>query len=502
MNFTDSSFWWLAAGTFVVWIALRGRYWAVLGSLVFASLVYYGHDHWWLVFLILSYCVVNWSVAIWTARSRVPRAPLTVGVTFNLLVLAFWKYTPLVVATVAHLAGQTGWSLTLPSLQDWAIPAGISFYAFTGIAYMVDVYRKSMPPETNLLRYCLYITFFPHLVAGPILRPNEFLHQLQPGRLPVRPDNALEGVWLIAWGLFKKMVVADRIALSIDPFFAHVGDSTTEGVWSLPFVYLYAFQIYLDFSGYTDIARGLALMFGFRWPDNFRSPYLAASIQDFWRRWHITLSRFLKDYLYISLGGNRKGRWRTQANMMITMLLGGLWHGASWSFLLWGAIHGTLLCFHRIWSETPLAGWLNRANGVLRSLWTGLCVALTFHAVCLAWCFFRVTDYRASLACVRKWFVFDASQPFVGGAADLSVWVLLGGYLALALCVGRWKTSQSDAGERTNSRPGDAWLASLQWRPDAPFARGVRWGLCLASLVLVFVLSPDVETPPFIYFQF
>lgn len=499
MTFTDPSFWWLAAVTFAIWFVLRGRYWVVLGSLAIASLVYYGHDHWWLVFLILSYCIVNWSVALWTFRSKSPRLATAIGVSFNLIVLAFWKYTPLLLTTLAGLAGQTGITLSLPSTRDWAIPAGISFYAFTGIAYMVDVYRKTMPPETNLLRYCLYITFFPHLVAGPILRPNEFLHQLQPGRLPVRPDNALEAMWLIAWGLFKKMVVADRIALSIDPFFAHVGDSTTDGVWSLPFVYLYAFQIYLDFSGYTDIARGIALLFGFRWPDNFNCPYLAVSIQDFWRRWHITLSRFLKDYLYISLGGNRKGRWRTQANMMITMLLGGLWHGASWSFLLWGAIHGTLLCSHRIWSETRIASWLNSRGAILRSVWSAVSVALTFHAVCLAWCFFRITDYRASLTCIRKWFDFDASQPIVGGAADLSVWMLLAGYLVLSLLLHKLPMLQANDARRPAQSIRDPRAAGI---PDPVFTRGLQWGLCFASLVLVFVLSPDVDAPPFIYFQF
>src|SRR5262249_54797106 len=287
--------------------------------------------------------------------------------------------------------------------EGWRIPFGISFYAFTGIAYMVDVFRRTTPAEANLPRYTLSICFFPHLVAGPILRANEFLTQLGPGRMPTRPLAPLQALGLIARGYFKKLVLADRLALAIDPFFAHVNDPTTAGVWALPYVWLYALQIYFDFSAYTDIARGLGLLFGYRWPENFHLPYLAANVAEFWHRWHATLSRFLRDYLYIPLGGSRGGPWRTARNLMITMLLGGLWHGAAWSFLLWGGLHGLFLVVHRAWSATALRGRLAGVGGAGGLVWRGVCVLATFHCVCLAWCFFRLTALPDSLACVRKW---------------------------------------------------------------------------------------------------
>lgn len=489
MTFTDHRFWILTGVTFVAWLFLRRHYWPTLALFLVANLVYYGHDVWWLIFLIGSYCVVDYGVGLAIERTRYRRAAMGLGVGFNLVVLAFWKYTPLVLST---LAARVGWETSQHvSTEGWIIPAGISFYAFTGIAYIIDVYRGDVAAERSLLRYVVYITFFPHLVAGPILRSNEFLDELQPSTLPSRTDHAGEAIYLVALGMFKKMVLADRIAIAIDPFFAHVADDTTSGVWALPHVYLYAMQIYFDFSGYTDIARGLGLMFGFRWPDNFRSPYLADSVQDFWRRWHLTLSRFLRDYLYVALGGNRKGRLRTHVNIMLTMLLGGLWHGASWSFLVWGGLHGVYLVIHRLWSETPVARALASAPTLVRGAWRGVAIALTFHCVCLAWCFFRLTDFWSSVACVRKCVSFEATSMFVGPAADLSIWAMLAlyaAYLGVAHWVGGWK--KNSTGDR------------LIVRYPQPFPAGIRWGLTAGLLVLAIVLSPGGKAPPFIYFQF
>jgi D-alanyl-lipoteichoic acid acyltransferase DltB (MBOAT superfamily) len=402
-------------------------------------------------------------------------------------VLGYWKYTPLLLRTAARLA----LALDLPAAPvppgDWLIPFGISFYAFTGIAYLVDVYRRVTPVETNFLRYTLSAMFFPHLVAGPILRPDEFLTQLRPGTMPTRPEAPLEAIQLLARGFFKKMVLADRIALAVDPFFAHVADTTTAGVWSLPYVYLYALQIYFDFSGYTDIARGLGLLFGFRWPDNFNLPYLASSVQDFWRRWHITLSRFLKDYLYIPLGGSRHGRWSTARNLMLTMLLGGLWHGASWSFMLWGGLHGLYLIIYQMWSGTRLRERLQ--TGGVGGWWRVLSVVLTFHCICLAWCFFRLSVLGESLACVQKWFVFDADKVFVGGVHDWSLWLLLALYGGLV-----WAVRQCG-----KLPPLAHWRA----RPAlAPLVGGFQWGAGVTLLLLAILLSPGGEAPPFIYFQF
>jgi D-alanyl-lipoteichoic acid acyltransferase DltB (MBOAT superfamily) len=306
--------------------------------------------------------------------------------------------------------------------------------------------------------------------------------------MPAGPETPLEALHLLARGFFRKLVLADRLALARDPFFQHVADSSTAGAWALPFVYLYALQIYFDFAGYTDIARGLGLLFGYRWPDNFNLPYLATSVQDFWRRWHMTLSLFLRDYLYLPLGGNRQGRWRVCLNLMLTMLLGGLWHGASWSFMLWGGLHGGYLIIHRIWSSLPFRERLQASTGIVSGLWRLACMLVTFHSVCLAWCFFRLTRLSGSLACVRKWYSFDADKLFVGGSADVSLWLMLGLYACMVL-----------AGHLIVRR-----LPSLSSARTAPtsLARGFQWGFCAALLVLAVLLSPGGDKPPFIYFQF
>jgi D-alanyl-lipoteichoic acid acyltransferase DltB (MBOAT superfamily) len=487
MTFTELPFLWLFLATYLLWLLSRGRETLRLAVLLVASLAFYGYREPWLLWLLGSYCLVDWAVGVWMPRSRRPGLVLALGIGFNLLGLCYWKYTPLLLRTLARLA----FALDLPSPpaapDNWAIPFGISFYTFTGIAYMVDVYRGTVKSEPSLGRFTLYKTFFPQLVAGPILRPSEFLSDLQSGQLPERVPAPLEATLLVARGFFKKMVLADRIALAIDPYFAHVADPSTAGIWALPYVWLYAFQIYFDFSGYTDIARGLGLLFGFRWPDNFNLPYLATSIQDFWHRWHITLSRFLRDYLYIPLGGSRCRRWRMTLNLMITMLLGGLWHGASWTFMLWGGLHGLFLVVNRLWSGTRLRQRLAALSGPSGMVWQVACLALTFHAVCLAWVFFRISDLSAALACVRQWVVFD--RALAGGSADLSLWLLLAAY---GVAVG--------ASRRLGGLPA---LASVEPRPVlAPLIRGFTWGLGAALLLLALLLSPGGEKPPFIYFQF
>lgn len=489
MTFTETPFWILAASTFLLWLFCRGWQASSVALLLVASIVFYGYHNWSLVPLILVYCVVNWTVALLLPSTRWPRTLLGLGVGFNLSVLAYWKYTPLLLSTLVRMALRLHWQPPVLASAGWVTPFGISFYAFTGIAYMVDVFRGLTAAERSLPRYTLSAIFFPHLVAGPILRPAEFLEKLRPHCMPDRPQALLEASLLLARGFFKKMVLADRISRAIDPFFVHVGDSSTAGVWSLPYVYLYALQIYLDFSAYTDIARGLGLLFGYRWPDNFNLPYLATSIQEFWRRWHITLSRFLRDYLYVGLGGNRRGAVRTYANLMITMLLGGLWHGASWSFLLWGGLHGSFLVVNRLWTESRPGRWLHgitERNDFVGYLWSCACWFVTFQCVCLAWCFFRLSILGESLACIRKIFEFDRQRMWVGGAFDPSLIALVayGFFVWLALV------------------PGKQVLVA-GWRPaPAPLQRGFLWGFSLTLLVLALLLSPGGDSPAFIYFQF
>jgi alginate O-acetyltransferase complex protein AlgI len=533
MSFEDRPFLILFAVTYLLWWAVRRRERVAVGLLLSASLVFYGHNHWGLLPILAAYCVVDWAVARRIERGRLPRLWVTVGVTFNLAVLAFYKYTPLVATSLGSSTDFAG----------WAIPFGISFYAFTGIAYVVDVYRKVHKAEPNLARYALSAAFFPHLVAGPILRPHEFLDYLRPGKLATDPRDVPEAIWLVARGFFKKLVVANRIGAAIDPFFAHVGDPTTTGAWALPYVYLYALQIYFDFSAYTDLARGIGLLFGYRWPENFDLPYLATNVAAFWRRWHMTLSRFLRDYLYIPLGGNRCGVLRTNVNLMVTMLLGGLWHGASWSFLVWGGLHGTFLVIHKAWAATPLARRLSASEPVLghssrhtpcavtpvapgerplgasaatahgvcrlrsgrgrggvalasrfglrrppistetlavRVIWTVIAWALTFHAVCLAWCFFRLTVFAESVACVRKCVEFDPARMWHGPYLDPSVVMALGAYTLVLLA---------------------AQAAKHRGEPT-PFRSGFAWGLRAATLALAALLAPPDLGQPFIYFQF
>jgi D-alanyl-lipoteichoic acid acyltransferase DltB (MBOAT superfamily) len=483
MTFTEPAFWLLVFVAYALWLNLRRNYRARLVGLLLCSLIFYGAHRWQLLPLLLTYCLVDWYVARWIERSRRPRLVLWLGVAFNVGVLAYFKYTPLLQNTAASLG-----LVSHRAVTEWEIPFGISFYAFTGIAYLVDVYRQVLPAECHLLRYSLSAVFFPHLVAGPILRPQEFLTQLAPQSLPKSRPLSMEAALLIARGLFKKLVLADRIALAIDPFLAHVNDASTQGVWSLPYIYLYAFQIYFDFSGYTDIARGLGLAFGFRWPENFNRPYLATSIQEFWARWHMTLSRFLKDYLYIPLGGNRRGAARTNINLLATMLLGGLWHGAAWSFMIWGGLHGIFLIIHRRWLRSPLRAHLPRMG------WRGQAIrlasiALTFHAVCLAWCFFRLTDWSASLSCIEHVWAFSLNRAFAGGACDASLWLLLAAYALAAWIAVRL--------------PRLLWTLDLSPRLAAmPLSRGFVWGFSLALMMLALLLSPGGERPAFIYFQF
>lgn len=510
MSFEQKPFLILFAVVFVAWLVLRRRERAAVALLLAASLVFYAFNHWFLLPILLAYCAVNWVVARrinskFEARNpkkgsqttRTSRSPnfvlrasnfsgwLWFGVGFNLVVLCYYKYTPLLVQSLADWLPGVVPALPANAFEKWSIPYGISFYAFTGIAYMVDVHRKTTPAEPSFWRYTLSAAFFPHLVAGPILRPNDFLDKVRPGQLPTEPEAPGEAVWLIARGFFKKLVVADRIGIAIDPFFAHVNDPTTAGVWALPYVWLYALQIYFDFSAYTDMARGFGLLFGYRWPENFNAPYLATSVTEFWRRWHMTLSRFLRDYVYISLGGNRKGRVRTHLNLMLTMLLGGLWHGANWSFLVWGGLHGAFLILHKLWSGTRLAEWLGARTGVARLVWHAIALAVTFHCVCLAWCFFRLTAFADSVACVRKWVECDPAKMWGGPWCDPAVWLALGLYVALM--------SAADLCGRLAGRAGEVRGA---------FGSGMVWGVRLAALALAVLIAPSGPKSPFIYFQF
>jgi alginate O-acetyltransferase complex protein AlgI len=305
------------------------------------------------------------------------RTLLTISLAVNIVFLGFFKYFNFFIDSLTPLMEALG--LPAPAIATLRIllPPGISFYTFQEVAYIVDVYARRLEPSKSLVDYALFITLFPHLIAGPIQRPSHLLPQVQKPRV-FDAESFFNGLVLILTGLFRKCVVADNCALLANAAFdGKLGDP------SLPVlaigVYAFAWQIYGDFSGYSDIARGSAQLMGFHFMVNFKQPYLATSLQDFWRRWHVSLSTWLRDYLYIPLGGSRGGTVQTYRNLMLTMLLGGLWHGANWTFVVWGGIHGVGLSVERavagVLGKEESRGWLSRIA--------------VFHLVCLSWIFFR-----------------------------------------------------------------------------------------------------------------
>jgi D-alanyl-lipoteichoic acid acyltransferase DltB (MBOAT superfamily) len=378
-NSYDYLLWFLPA-TLIVFFALGTRPRVAQASLTLASLLFYGWWDWRYLPLILGSIVVNFAFA--TALQRQPsRALLTMGVALNLGLLGVFKYADFFLANAARLAGAA------PQLLHIVLPLGISFFTFTQIAYLVDVHRRKAQ-EPNFGNYALFVTFFPHLLAGPILHHSEMMPQFAE-RSNKRPqaDNLASGLFLLAIGLVKKVLIADTFAPIADAGFGAPGTLSAPAAWIA--VVAYTMQIYFDFSGYTDMALGAARMFNIRMPINFDSPYRSVDIREFWHRWHITLSRFLREYLYIPLGGNRHGEARTAANLIATFLLGGLWHGAAWSFVVWGALHGMALVACRLWSRR--GGRLPRP----------LAWAATFLFVSVAWVFFRATSLAEAMAMLR-----------------------------------------------------------------------------------------------------
>jgi D-alanyl-lipoteichoic acid acyltransferase DltB (MBOAT superfamily) len=357
------------------WV-LMPRPWFWKPFIVVASYAFYAAANWRFCFLLGGITLWNQAAARLVQRTgdeRPRRWIVGVAVAGNLLVLAIFKYYSFFVQDVDRVLDAMRLGLPLPLLTI-ALPVGVSFFTFQAISYTVDVHRRLIEPA-SLLDAAIYLSFFPHLVAGPIVRAREFLPQLAAPRDPQRVAVGA-GVSLIALGLIKKVVIADYLARAVvDPVFA-VPQSYAAPDAALA-AYAYTAQIYCDFSGYTDIAIGLALLMGFVFPQNFDRPYRSLGVREFWRRWHMTLSRFLRDFLYIPLGGNRGRRWFVYRNLMITMVLGGLWHGAAWTFVLWGALHGLALCLEHAFGER----WARVPKWVRWSV--------TFNYVVVAWIFFR-----------------------------------------------------------------------------------------------------------------
>src|SRR5262245_41521127 len=394
----------------------RPRIWRLF--IIGASFVFYADWDWKFIFLLGFSIVWNQAVGVAIFRTRAKSARkwlLAIGLVGNLGVLGYFKYYNFFVSSGDNLFNKLGLEFPLGP-RDIVLPVGISFFTFMAISYIVDIYRHELEPS-SLTKFGAYLSFFPHLVAGPIVRGSELLPQLETPRDPRRVDTS-RAFYLIATGLFKKVVIANYLATNIvDPVFGAPVQHSSLETWVG--VYAYAVQIYADFSGYTDMAIGLALLLGFKFPQNFDSPYTAISIQDFWRRWHMTLSRWLRDYVYIPLGGNRKGDGGTYLNLMATMLIGGLWHGAGWSFVIWGGLHGTYLAVGRYRREHGLTS--DAATGW--SLWWKRII--TFNLVCFAWIFFRAgSENGLSTAwdiIARLFDNWGAASPLVTGGVMLAI---------------------------------------------------------------------------------
>ncbi|MBU1383703.1 MAG: MBOAT family protein [Alphaproteobacteria bacterium] len=436
--------------------------------LLLASWFFYAQWDWRFVGLLIASAVLNWGVAALIARSQA-RGERTgwlvgLGVAVNLLILGFFKYYGFFVEEAGELLARFGWERDLPLLQI-VLPVGISFFTFQGISYVVDVQRGKTPPAKSLLDVMLLMSFFPHLVAGPIVRASDLLPQFE--RTPrLTRAMATHGLLLIVWGLFKKTVIASEISVNlVDPVFF---DPTAYGAVDIAAaVYGYAVQIYCDFSAYSDMAIGLAALLGYSFPRNFDQPYRASSMQAFWRRWHISLSSWLRDYLYVPLGGGRKGLVSSCINVFITMVLGGLWHGAALTFLAWGALHGGVQVIERLFRA---------ALGDRKVVPTVVGVVVTFHIVCLGWILFRAES-------------FDLAMQMLQGLGRIGPVVMLTPLL-LTLIVG---------GLAMHWLPPRAIEGAAERLKTAP---SLTLGLLVgAAILLVEAVRPE-GVAPFIYFQF
>jgi alginate O-acetyltransferase complex protein AlgI len=432
------------------------------GWLVIASYIFYGYWNYKFCALMAFSTLVSFFSGLALGRSTHPsrrRFYMTLAVGVDLSMLGFFKYTPFILQTARHIFL---WRHIPAHFPVWTIvlPVGISFYTFHTISYVVDCYRRTIKPTRNFLEFACYVSLFSQLVAGPIVRFRQIetdLEHIQDSK----PSNRADIGWsFFVIGMIKKVIVADTIAMIIDPALKSYQDLSTLGVWLCMLGFTY--QLYFDFSGYSDMAVGLGHLFGLRLPKNFDTPYKAENPSDFWHRWHISLSTCLRDYLYIPLGGNRGSQWHVACSILITMLLGGLWHGAQWTFVIWGLYHGLLLLLYRLnakrWNDLP---------AVVKT-------ALTFLLVIIGWVFFRAENFSMACGLLRHMFLWQ-NGPLPVGMAVLSVCLIIAAGFA-------------HGGRNT-------FELSHQWNPPMAVV------LSLLFVTTVFLLYGN-PTSPFLYFQF
>jgi alginate O-acetyltransferase complex protein AlgI len=461
---------------------LRGR--ARKLFLLAASWLFYASWSAPLLLLLIASTALDFSLARALGRTDDPRRRrllVLASIVGNLGALAFFKYHNFFAESAAAGLELLGMTVSAPTLAI-VLPVGISFYTFQTMSYTIDVYRRQLEPSASPLDFALYVAFFPQLVAGPIERAGHLLPQLADPDAR-RPDHS--GWALIAIGAFKKVVIADNLAPIVEAVYAAPEHAYAPALWFA--TYAFAFQIYCDFSGYSDIAVGVARLMGIDLVQNFRAPYASAGPGEFWRRWHISLSSWLRDYLYIPLGGNRRGPLRARANLLLTMLLGGLWHGAAWNYVLWGAWHGLLLVLFRGRHWDALRLTHVRA---LRPVIAALRWFIFFHLVCLGWALFRAESLAdcgvilGKLLSVPDWHIgaWLVEVRASGEGRVLGLWALVMGLLLLV---------------QVASRTGSDTLAARLWLAPP----GVRFVVIVALLYACVLMAPEAP-PPFIYFQF
>ena len=469
MLFSTGLFLFLFIGFYIVYNSLQNQHRTRIGYVILFSLYfYYKTSGFWFVLLLLT-ATSDFFIGRVMPQIKHKKLLLTLSICINLGMLAYFKYTNFIYELIVG-------STDLKSF-DIFLPVGISFFTFQSLSYTIDIYRGQVQPVKRWMDYLFFVSFFPGLVAGPIVRARDFIPQIF--KKPVLTYNQLgEALYLIICGLFKKCIISDYISINfVDRIFD--APALYSGVENLMGVYGYALQIYCDFSGYSDMAIGIALLLGFRFNINFNSPYQSATITEFWRRWHISLSSWLRDYLYISLGGNRKGDIRTYLHLLITMLLGGLWHGAALRFILWGAIHGIALAIHKLLIN--VFGF--KASGAEMPVWKRIIsIIFTFHLICFAWIFFRAdTMVKAGEILTQIFMYFEPKifLQFVSGYSFIFILMITGFII-------HFMPKKMDL--------------SIQQK----ITRMPLWAKAILLSIVIFIVIQMKSTAivPFIYFQF
>ena len=480
MIFNSLPFLIFAAVYFLLYFRLHGR--ERMGLILISGYFFYGWWDWRFLGLIAFTTVMDFSLGLYIDRSENPRqrrVAVIASVVMNLVFLGFFKYFNFFTDSLASLIRSLGMEPSWTTLNI-ILPVGISFYTFQSLSYTVDVYRRKLPVERDFIKFAAFVSLFPQLMAGPIVRAYDLLPQMsEDKKFEWRRWNS--GLGRVLWGFFKKVAIADSLAPFVDQVFA--APETFGSLHLLIGVVFYSFQIYCDFSGYSDIAIGLARMMGFRFPENFRTPYFSRSFSEFWTRWHISLSSWLRDYLYIPLGGNRHGVVNTYRNNMITMLLGGLWHGANWAFVFWGFLHGLYLILQRLIS--PIWRSVVRLDHLPKFVDDGVCILSVYTLTLFAWIYFRAGSLGdASFAVANQVIMGILSGEQFNFGAVINKFQVLKGLLLIGILL-------------------TVEITNFRWRWNVRQVEHPAWRMAaFAALLWLIAFFGTFGANAFIYFQF